>query len=109
MDSETIQLIKFYSEIAIAVIIVIVAIVMCIKNRWFSKLYTCLKESIREAEQNFGSGEGEKKKAYVLQKMKEKCAELGIPYEFIYKRLSSAIESIISHYNIIVKDDKKDD
>ena len=104
MDNETIQLIKYCAEIAIAVIILVVVIIMAIKNKWFSKLYDCLKQSIREAEQNFGAGEGEKKKEYVLEKMKQKCAELGIPYEFIYKRLSSAIESIIAHYNIIVKE-----
>lgn len=101
--NETIDAIKLYAGIAIAVIIVIVCIVMAIKNKWVSKLYDCLKESIKEAEQNFGTGEGEKKKEYVLNKIKEKCAELGIPWEFVYKTISKAIETIIEHYNILTK------
>ena len=84
--------------------ILIYIVVMGIKNKWFSKLWDAIKVSIKEAEEKFPeSGSGDKKKAYVLEKVKAKCDELGIPYELLKKLINVAIDKVIEDYNIISK------
>ena len=91
--------------IAVAILaILIYIIVMGIKNKWFSKLWDTIKVSIKEAEEKFPeSGSGDKKKAYVLEKVKAKCDELGIPYELLKKLINVAIDKVIEDYNVISK------
>ena len=94
-----------FCVIGIAILaILIYIIVMGIKNKWFSKLWDTTKVSIKEAEEKFPeSGSGDKKKAYVLEKVKVKCDELGIPYELLKKLINVAIDKVIEDYNIISK------
>ena len=91
--------------ISVAILaILIYIIVMGIKNKWFSKLWDTIKVSIKEAEEKFPeSGSGDKKKAYVLEKVKAKCDELGIPYELLKKLIDVAIDKVIEDYNVISK------
>ena len=84
--------------------ILIYIIVMGIKNKWFSKLWDTIKVSIKEAEEKFPeSGSGDKKKAYVLEKVKAKCDELGIPYTLLKKLINLAVDKVIEDYNVISK------
>lgn len=83
---------------------IVYCIVVGIKNKWFGKLWEALKAAIKEAEEKFpDSGSGEKKKAYVIGKMEEKCKELGIPYSLLKKLINKAIEKVVEDYNIIKK------
>lgn len=87
-----------------AFVILIYIIVMGIKNKWFSKLWDTIKVSIKEAEEKYpDSGSGEQKKAYVLEKVKTKCNELGIPYTLLKKLIDLAIDKVIEDYNVISK------
>lgn len=84
--------------------ILIYIIVMGIKNKWFSKLWDTIKVSIKEAEEKFPeSGSGDKKKAYVLEKVKAECDELGIPYALLKKLIDLAVDKVIEDYNVISK------
>lgn len=84
--------------------LLIYCIVMGIKNKWFSKLWETIKTAIKEAEEKYPeSGSGEKKKAYVLEKVEAKCKELGIPYTLLKKLIDLAIDNIIKDYNVISK------
>ena len=59
---------------------------------------------IKEAEEKFPeSGSGDKKKAYVIEKVKAKCDELGIPYALLKKLINVAIDKVIEDYNVISK------
>jgi len=83
---------------------VIYCIVMGIKNKWFSQLYETIKAAIKEAETKYpDAGQGAEKKKYVLQKVENKCKELGVPYNFLKKLISIAIDNIIADYNVISK------
>lgn len=91
--------------IAVAILtILIYIIVMGIKNKWFSKLWDTIKVSIKEAEEKYhDSGSGDKKKAYVIEKIEAKCKELNIPYALLKKLINVAIDKVIEDYNIISK------
>lgn len=100
----TLQIVEL-SCIGVAVLgILIYCIVVGIKKKWFSQLFETLKDAIKEAEALYpDAGSGDKKKAFVLEKIEEKCKELGIPYNLLKKLISLAIDEIISDYNIIAK------
>lgn len=91
----------------LAVIIVVLFIyyfVKAIKNKWLTKLLKTIETSIKEAEKKFTeSGSGSKKKEYVINKVKEKCDELGIPYRLFEKLIDITIDKIVKDYNIIIK------
>lgn len=87
----------------VILLIVIYIVVMAIKNKWVQKLIETTNKAIGEAEEKFGSGEGDKKKEYVIEAVKAKCKELGIPYELLHKLISKLIDTIIEHYNVIAK------
>lgn len=93
------------SIIGIAILIIgIYTIAMAIKNKWFFKIFETLKLAIKEAELKFPEQcSGEKKKAYVVAKIEEKCKELGIPYKTLKKLIELAIDKIVDDYNIISK------
>lgn len=75
-----------------------------IKNKWFAKLLATIETSIKEAEKKFPeSGCGDKKKMYVIDAVKAKCKELGIPYDILKKLINVAIDKVIEDYNIISK------
>ena len=100
----TLEIIEL-SIIGVAVLaILIYCIVMGVKNKWFTKLFETLKVAIKEAEEKFPeAGSGDKKKAYVLSKIEEKCKELNIPYSLLKKLIIVAIDKVIEDYNIISK------
>lgn len=82
----------------------IAILVVGIKNKWFSKIWDTIKIAIKEAEEKYPeSGSGEQKKAYVLEKVKTKCDELGIPYNFLKKLINLTIDKVIKYYNVISK------
>lgn len=79
-------------------------IVKGVKNKWFAKLLATIETTIKEAEKKFPeSGSGDKKKKYVIDAVKAKCKELGIPYSILEKLISVAIDKVIKDYNIIAK------
>lgn len=92
---------ELYYTIAVAALLVILIVYylfMAIKNGWINKLTTTANEALRYAENNItGSA---KKKQYVLNKLEEKCIELGIPYFLISNLINKLINKIINHKNI---------
>ena len=94
--------------LAIAVYIIVAGI----KNKWLSKILSTIHDAIGEAEQKFGSGHGDEKKDFVIQRVKEKCSELGIPYDILYNLVCKLIDRVVANYNVIAKhksEDVKDD
>lgn len=84
--------------------ILIYCLVVGIKNKWFKQLLETMNTAINEAETKFPEqGSGDKKKAYVLEKVKAKCDELGIPYALLKKLINVAIDKVIEDYNVISK------
>ena len=82
----------------------IYVLVKGIKDKWFAKLLATIETSIKEAEKKFPeSGCGDKKKAYVIEKIEAKCKELNIPYALLKKLIDLAIDKVIEDYNIISK------
>ena len=101
----TLDLIKLIATIIIGVGIGLYLLVKAIKNRWLSKLATTINDGVKYAEDNI-TGPTEKE-AYVLLKVEEKCAELGIPYTLIKTPVQKLIRLIVAHYNVIKKGSKK--
>lgn len=93
------ELIYTIAIAVVALIIVIYLIVMGIKNGWIKKIIQTLNTSIKYAELNI-TGNVEKKN-YVMEKVEEKCIELGIPWFLIKNPVSKLIEKIIANYNVI--------
>lgn len=95
-------------ELAVLVVIIlglgIYYLIKAIKNKWLSKIYNSIKDAIVEAEAT--ELKGQAKKEYVLNKVKDLCSELGIPYELIKKLVDRAVEKIIEGYNTISKSKK---
>ena len=92
--------------VALALIILGLAIYyICkaIKNKWIEKLTDTIKKAIREAETKFPEGHGQEKLELVLEAARIKCAELGIPYEMLYKLICKLVNKIIENHNIIAK------
>lgn len=85
----------------VALVLIVYYSIKAIKNGWVQKITATMNEAIKYAEANItGSKE---KKEYVLQKVKEKCEELGIPYTLIESFVSKLINKIIANYNVIKK------
>lgn len=82
---------------------VVLTIIKAIKNNWIGKLTDCIEVSIKEAEEKWPNGNGSEKLNFVLEKVKIKCNELGIPYLTIYKLVKTLIEKIVANYNVIAK------
>lgn len=97
--------IEWIETIAIVVItlaVVIYYIVKGVKNKWYSKLLSTMNEAMAEAEKTFKEpGSGETKKNFVITKIKEKCNELGIPYNLIKSLIDKAIDASVSAYNAV--------
>jgi len=90
----------------VAIILAVVAFLVwfginAVKNKWITALSETIKAAIKEAEASGKSGE--EKKAYVLQKVEEKCKELGIPFKLMVGLVSKLIDTIVKHYNVMVK------
>lgn len=90
--------------------IIMAVVVICVigyyliklaKNKYLSKVYSTIEIAMKEAEEKFTSGE--LKKQYVLERVKELCKELKIPYDFIATLISKVIENIIKGYNSMTK------
>ena len=94
-------------ELILTAVIVVGAVIyysiLAIKNKWISKLYETIKTNIADAEKLYPTGQGNKKKEFVLQAVIEKCKELGIPYDLLKKLISTLIDKIVADYNIIKK------
>lgn len=94
-------------QLAIIIVAIIAlsvyTIVKGIKEKWISKLSDTVKESIAKAEEIYKDGHGDEKKSYVIDAIKQKCKELGIPYELLEKLVSKLIDKIVEHYNVIAK------
>lgn len=87
----------------IVVAVIVWVIIKGIKNKWFSKLYDTLKVAISEAEKAWPTGHGADKKAYVMERIKEECDKLGIPYALIESFIKKMIDTIIEHCNVMKK------
>lgn len=97
----TLELIKLIVLGVVALILIVYYSIKGIKNGWVRKITETMNEAIKYSETNI-IGSKEKKK-YVLQKVKEKCEELGIPYTLIESIVSKLIDKIIANYNVIKK------
>ena len=104
-----IEIIKTCLLIIIALGIIIYYIIKAIKNKWLQKLTTTIESAIVHAETKFPNGHGEEKLQFVLNTVKEKCNELGIPYSLLYKLIQKLVNTIIANYNIISKKKKLND
>lgn len=85
----------------IALSIVLYYVIKAIRNGWIEKITLTINEAIKYAENNITGSTN--KKLYVLEKVQEKCIELGIPYDLIYKLVNKIIDKIIANYNVIKK------
>lgn len=97
------EIIQLVCLALITIAFTVLTVAKGIKNKWISKLMDCIKESIKEAEEQWPEGHGSDKTAHVLEKVKEKCDELGIPYKMVYKLVKSLIDKIVANYNVIAK------
>ena len=97
----TLELIQLIALIIIAVFSVIYYICKAIKEHWLEQLTNTIENAIKYAEANIK--DGKEKKAYVLEQVKIKCEELGIPYHLLEKIIKKLIDRIIKDYNILVK------
>ena len=93
------ELIEFIALAAIVFVGLIVLLVLAIKNGWIKKLTKTLNDAMYYADHNI-TGSAEKKK-YVLNKVEEKCIELGIPWFLIYKVVNRLIEKVVKYHNVI--------
>ena len=105
----TLQIIELVVLIVVTIGISVYYLIMAIKNKWINILLDTIKISIAEAEEKFITEPNKStlKKNYVLEKVRDKCIELGIPYDTLYKLISKLIDKIIEHYNVIAKSDNK--
>lgn len=76
-------------------------VIKSIKNKWISSIIGTVNAAIKEAESSKKTGV--EKKAYVLQKVEEKCKELKIPYKLLFGLVSKLIDTTVKHYNVIAK------
>ena len=95
-------------ELVILVILVVGLVVYygikAIKNGWIKELTSTIEQGMNDAEKQFPEqGSGEKKKEYVLFKVKAKCEEIGIPYTILATLIGKLIDTIIKNYNVISK------
>lgn len=95
-------------ELVILAILVVGLIVYygikAIKNGWIKELTSTIEQAMNDAEKQFSEqGSGEKKKEYVLFKVKAKCEEIGIPYTILATLIGKLIDTIIKNYNAISK------
>lgn len=90
----------------IVVGLVIYYVIKAIKNKWVQKLSKTIENAIKEAETKYPEGHGQEKLEIVLEAVKNKCNELGIPYALLYKLIKKLVDKIIANYNIIAKKDK---
>ena len=89
--------IKEIIELAVASIVVLVLavyyIIKAIKNNWLKQITATIEKAIKEAETSGKSGN--EKKQLVLDAVRVKCTDLGIPYTFIKNLVSKLIDRII--------------
>ena len=97
------EIIRLAAECAIALGLVVYYLIKIIKNKWYSKIIDCIKNAIVEAELTWPEGHGEQKKQYVIDKVRKKCEELGIPFDLLYNLILKTINTIIANYNLIKK------
>lgn len=76
-------------------------LIKAIKNNWLGQLTETINDAIAEAEKQYPEGNGDKKKEIVLNAVKSKCKELGIPYDLLYKLISKFIDKVIQDYNVV--------
>ena len=68
------------------------------------KIVAEIDASMKEAEEKFTeSGNGDKKKEYVLEAVEKECESLGIPFSLLKKLISALIDKIVANYNVIQK------
>ena len=96
-----IEKIEFVIIIVAVVVFALWFITNALKNKWISGISETVNKAIKEAENSKKTGE--EKKAYVLEKVKEKCVELKIPYKLLFGLVSKLIDTIVKHYNVISK------
>ena len=99
------ELIELIVIAVFAVSLAIYYFIKAIKNHWLKQLQETINKAICEAETK-----GEKdpsfkiiKKDYVVDQVKNKCIELGIPWDLLKKLINKLIDKIIANYNIIKK------
>ena len=98
------EIIELVALIVIAVALLVWFIVKGIRKKWFSQIYSTLKQAIRDMENKYPHGHGKEKLQYVLDQVKKKCDELEIPYTLLYRYIRKVIERIVEDYNVIRKE-----
>ena len=99
------ELIELIALATIAIGIGIYYLIKALKNGWLKQLQETIETAIAQAEATGKTGD--QKKALVLEAVREKCLELGIPYDFMSKVISRLIDKIVAHYNVIKKGGKR--
>lgn len=101
----TVQLIETIILILVVFVITVWYVVKAIKNKWLENINETIDKAIREAEDLAKKGELNKglKKQYVLDKIANKCVELGIPYQLLAKLISKVVDNIVKNHNIFIK------
>ena len=99
----TLEVIQLVLLIVAALAFIGYVVYQVIKNKWLGQLIDTVKEAVKKAEETYPIGHGEEKLKMVLEAVKAKCEELGLPYGIIVKLITKIINTIIEHYNVIVK------
>lgn len=100
----TLEIIELVILAIVVVALSVYYIVKAIKNNWLGKIAGCVNKAIKEAEEKFTeSGNGDKKKEYVLESVEKECESLGIPFSMLKKLISTLIDKIVANYNVIKK------
>ena len=100
----TLEIIELVILAIVAIALSVYYIVKAIKNNWLCKIADCVNKAIKEAEEKFTeSGNGDKKKEYVLEAVEKECESLGIPFGMLKKLISALIDKIVANYNVIKK------
>ena len=97
------EIIELVVLLVVVVGLAVFYLIKAIKNHWFKELLTTLENAIKEAEEKFPKGHGDEKKKFVMDAIKNKCEELGIPYIALEKLINKIIDDYIKKYNLLAK------
>lgn len=97
----TLEIIELIVLGAVVMTLIVFYLIKALKNDWIGKILKTINAAIKKAEATGKTGT--EKKAFVMEQVEKVCDELNIPYKLIEKMVSKLIDTIVSHYNVIVK------
>ena len=100
----TTEIIELVVMSIIVLALVVYYSIKAVKNGWIKKLTNTIEKAIKKAEKLYPDpGSGKQKLEYVMNCVKDKCVELGIPYSLLKSLIEKIINKIIANYNVISK------